>query len=73
MSIASLVIAVAYLFLLLVGAVGALLTVVWLFGETQTGARAQRETAKSPRNTKIEQENVHSAWTEIELPEDRAA
>jgi hypothetical protein len=73
LTIASLVTAVAYLLLLLVGAVGALLVLVWLFGETQTGTRAESETVKSLRNTKFGEENAPSTRAEIKLPEDRAA
>ncbi len=73
MSIASLVIAVAYLLLLLVGAVGALLGLVWLFRETQAGASTESETVKSLRYTKFGEENAPSARAEIKLPEDRAA
>ena len=64
MSIASSIIAIAYLLVIFIGAVGALLLFVWLFGETP----------KSTRDAKIgEEENTPAASAGIEPPEDRAA
>ncbi len=74
MSIAPLLIAVTYLLLILVGALGALFLVIWLFGETASEARTKRQTARSPRNANFfSEESELSTSTEIELPEDRAA
>ena len=73
MSIASLIVAIAYLLLVVVGAVGALLLLVWLFRETPGGARTRRETTKGARNAKLGEESTPSAPAEIEPPEDRAA
>ena len=74
MSISSLVIALTYLLLILVGALGALFLVIWLFGETASEARTKSQTAKSPRNANIvSEESKLSTPTEIEPPEDRAA
>jgi hypothetical protein len=68
-----LVIAVAYLLLIVVGAVGALLLLVWLFRDTPSGARTQREATKGARNGKRKEDMTATASAEIELPKDRAA
>jgi len=69
-----LVIAVTYLLLILVGAVGALFLVVWLFGETPSEARTRSQTTRSARNANFfSEESKLSTPTEIEPPEDRAA
>ena len=73
MSIASLVVAVTYLLLILIGALGVLFLVVWLFGETSSEARTRSQTTRSARNANFSEESKLSASTEIELPEDRAA
>jgi hypothetical protein len=74
LSIASLVIALTYLLLIVVGAFGALFLVIWLFGETASEARTKSETARSTRNANFfSEESKLSTPTEIELPEDRAA
>jgi hypothetical protein len=73
LSMVSLIIAMAYLLLVLIGAVGALLLLVWLFGDTPGEARTWRETTKSTWNGKSREESTSSAPVEIEPPEDRAA
>ena len=73
MSIAPLVIAVAYLLLIVVGAVGALLLLVWLFRDTPSRARTQREATKGALNVKLKEDVTATASAEIELPRDRAA
>ena len=51
MSIAALGIAVAYLLILVAGAIGALLTMIWLFGETPDGTTSAKcETVKDLPN-----------------------
>ena len=71
MSIISLAIAMAYLLLVLVGALGALLLLVWLFGVRSSGAETQGVNMSNVRNAKLTEEDTAS--TEIVLPEDRAA
>ena len=71
MSIISLAIAMAYLLLVLVGAVGALSLLVWLFGYRPSGAETQGVNVRDVRNAKLAEEDAAS--TEIVLPEDRAA
>ena len=71
MSIISLAIAMAYLLLVLVGAVGALLLLVWLFGVRPSGTETQGVKVRNMRNAKLTEGD--SASTEIVLPEDRAA
>lgn len=73
MSIASLVIAVAYLLLIVVGSIGALLLLVWLFRDTPSGARTHHEATKGARNVKLKEDVSLTASAEIELPKDRAA
>jgi len=69
-----LIIAIAYLLVIVGGAVGALLLLVWLFGETVGETGTWRKTTKNPRDAKFERQGILSAPTEIELPEeDRAA
>lgn len=52
MSIATLGIAVVYLLIVVAGAVGALLVLIWLFGETsEVTARTGHEATKSSRGT----------------------
>ena len=58
MSIASLLIAVTYLLLILVGALGALFLVTWLFGEMASEARTRRQTARSPQNANFYSERA---------------
>ncbi len=51
MSIAALGIAVAYLLILVAGAIGALFVMIWLFGETPDGTTSTgRETVKDLPN-----------------------
>ncbi len=71
MSIISLAIAMAYLLLVLVGAVGALSLLVWLFGVRPSGAETQGVNVRNVRNAKLTEGDTAS--TEIVLPEDRAA
>ena len=71
MSIISLAIAMAYLLLVLVGAVGALSLLVWLFEDRPSGAETQGVNVRDVRNAKLAEEDTAS--TEIVLPEDRAA
>ncbi len=74
MSIASLVVALTYLLLILIGALGAIFLVVWLFGETSSEARTRSQTTRSVRNANFfSEESKLSTPTEIELSEDRAA
>ncbi len=74
-SIASLAVALMYLFLVLVGAVGTLFLVVWLFREAPSEAKSMtRTTMKRARNANSFSEGgTPPAPTQIELPEDRAA
>ena len=71
MSIISLAIAMAYLLLVLVGAVGVLSLLVWLFGDRPGGVETQGVNVRNVRNSKLAEEDTAS--TEIVLPEDRAA
>ena len=74
MTITSLVIAVAYLLLIVVGGVGALLLLVWLFRDTSSRAGTQRVMTNRARNAKFKEERApRAASAEIERPEDRAA
>jgi hypothetical protein len=51
LSIAALGIAVAYLLIIVGGALGALFVMIWLFGETPVGTtRTRRETVKDLRD-----------------------
>ena len=72
LSIPPLIIAMAYLLLVVVGAVGALLLLIWLFGETRGETGTWRKTTNT-RNAKFESEGMPSVPTEAELREDRAA
>jgi hypothetical protein len=71
LSIISLAIAMAYLLLVLFGAVGALSLLVWLFGVRPSGAETQGANVRNVRNAKLTEGDTAS--TEIVLPEDRAA
>lgn len=73
LSIPPLIIAMAYLLLVVVGAVGALLLLIWLFGETRGETGTWRKTMTNTRNAKFESEGMPSVPTEVELREDRAA
>jgi predicted dehydrogenase len=55
----------------LVGAVGALSLLVWLFGDRPSGAETQGVNVRDVRNAKLAEEDAAS--TEIVLPEERAA
>ena len=74
MSIASLGIAIAYLLLIIASAVGALLLLVWLFGEepgvTETGRRTTKGMSQSAN---FGAQSTPSAWAETETSKDRAA
>jgi hypothetical protein len=71
LSIISLAIAMAYLLLVLVGAVGALSLLVWLFGVRPSETETQGVNVRNVRNAKLTKGDTTS--TEIVLPEDRAA
>ena len=71
MSIISLAIAMAYLLFVLVGAVGALSLLVWLFGVRPSGAETHGVNVRNVRNAKLPEGDTAS--TEIVLLEDRAA
>jgi hypothetical protein len=71
LSIISLALAMAYLLLVLVGAVGALSLLVWLFGVRPSGAETQDENVRNVRNAKLTEGDTAS--TEIVIPEDKAA
>ncbi len=62
MSITALGIAVAYLLILIVGAIGALFTMIWLFRETQGGTTSTKyETVKDlPKAARRPLEPEHS-------------
>jgi len=69
-----LVVAVTYLLLILVGILGALFLVVWLFEEPPTEARTRKShTTKSVRNVNLSGKSEPATPTEIKLAEDRAA
>ena len=74
MSIASLGIAIAYLLLIIASAVGALLLLVWLFGEgpgvTETGRGTTKGTSQSAN---FGGQSTPSAWARTETSKDRAA
>ncbi len=71
MDIAPLGIAIAYLLLVIVGAVGALLLLVWLFGERPGTTGTGRGTTGSVRGADFEAQSTPPA--KVNLPEDRAA
>ncbi len=71
MDIAPLGIAIAYLLLVVVGAVGALLLLVWLFRERPGTTGTGRGTAGSVRGANFEAQSAPPA--EVKPPEDRAA
>ena len=67
MSIAALGMAVAYLLIIVAGAIGALVIVIWLFGETPGGTTSTR------RETIKELPNAARRLVELEHSEDKAA
>lgn len=75
MDIAALGIAVAYLLILLAGAVGALSVLVWLFQDTpQVGEKTSRETFRNLRSADSSATGGTSlARAEHERSEDKAA
>jgi len=75
LSIAALGIAVAYLFILVAGATGALLVLIWLFRDTpDVDRRTGRETFRGLRDAgSFESGSTSSARVEPEQPEDKAA
>lgn len=75
MSIAALGIAVTYLLIIIAGAIGALLGVIWLFEDTlDATTRTGRETVKDLRNPDdVGMESTPSALVEPERSEDKAA
>jgi hypothetical protein len=66
-------IAVVYLLFIVLGGVGALLLLVWLFRETLGRVTARRETTKISRDAKFRKESSSSASEEIEPARQRAA
>ena len=75
MSIAALGIAVTYLLIIIAGAIGALLGVIWLFEDTlDATTRTGRETVKDLRyHDGVGMESTASALVEPERSEDKAA
>ena len=74
MSIVSLAIAMAYLLLVLVGAVGVLSLLVWLFEERPGGAETQGVNVRSVGNKKkVSEGGTPSTEIELSHSEDRAA
>ena len=75
MSIAALGIAVTYLLIIIAGAIGALLGVIWLFEDTLGATtRTGRETVKDLRYPDgVGMESTPSALVEPERSEDKAA
>ena len=74
MSIAALGIAVTYLLIIVAGAIGALLVMLWLFEDTLDATRTARETVKDLRNPDgVGMESTPSALVEPERSEDKAA
>ncbi len=75
MSIAALGIAVAYLLIIFVGAIGALLATIWLFEETSGGTTSTgREPVKDLRNgSRFRVGSTPSAPVTPERSEDKAA
>ncbi len=75
LSIAALGIAVTYLLIIVAGAIGALLVMIWLFEDTlDTTTRTERETVKDLRYPdSVEMESTPSALVEPERSEDKAA
>ena len=75
MSIAALGIAVTYLLIIVAGAIGALLVMIWLFEDTlDVTTRNGRETVKDLRNCDgAGMESTPSALVEPERSEDKAA
>jgi hypothetical protein len=66
-------IAVMYLLFVVLGGVGALLLLVWLFRETSGRVTTRRETTKIWRDAKFRKESNPSASEEIEPARQRAA
>ena len=73
MSSEALVITIMYLLFVVVGAVGALLLLVWLFRETSGRITTRRETTKISRDVKFRKQSRLSASEEIEPARQRAA
>ena len=75
LSIAALGIAVTYLLIIVAGAIGALLVMIWLFEDTlDATTRTGRETVKDLRYPDgVGMENTPSALVEPERSEDKAA
>ena len=73
MSIASLGVAIGYLLFMVVGAIGALLLLVWLFRDQSDGKTTRCQTTKDARSAKFGEENKPSTRAEIDPPEDKAA
>jgi UPF0716 family protein affecting phage T7 exclusion len=74
LSIAALGIAVTYLLIIVAGAIGALLVMLWLFEDTLDATRTGRETVKDLRNPDgVGMESTPSALVEPERSEDKAA
>lgn len=75
MSIATLGIAVVYLLILVAGAIGALLVLIWLFGETSdVTTKAGHETVKGLRGAnRFRAGSTSSAPGESERSEEKAA
>jgi hypothetical protein len=73
LSSGALVIAVKYLLLVVLGGVGALLLLVWLFRETSGRITTRRETTKISRDVKFRKQSRPSASDEIEPARQRAA
>jgi hypothetical protein len=70
LSIVSVAVAMAYLLLVLVGAVGALSLLVWLFRDRPSAAGTRGENA---RNANLAEGDAATTEIELSLPEDRAA
>ena len=74
MSIAALGIAVTYLLIIVAGAIGALLVMIWLFEDTLDATRTGRETVKDLRHgSRPRVESKSSAPVTSERSEDKAA
>ena len=74
LSIAALGIAVTYLLIIVAGAIGALLVMIWLFEDTLDATRTGRETVKDLRYPDgVGMESTPSALVEPERSEDKAA
>ena len=74
MSIAALGIAVTYLLIIVAGAIGALLVMIWLFEDKLDAPRTGRETVTDLRYPDgVGMESTPSALVEPERSEDKAA